>query len=368
MKLTIGRNELLLAAGSVIGAVERRSTLPVLQNFRLDAEGDRLVVTGTDLEIELVTIARANCDEPGTVTVPARKLHDIVRNLPEGAEIVLSVKDGKMQLKSGRSKFMLATLPSEQMPEMSFASKQQTTEIEVSQGLLKSLIKRCKFAIAVNDVRTYLCGLYLETRNNALIAVATDGHRLAMGQVEVPGARAGTSIILPRKSVEELERTLGNDKEMIKLRFNPFQMQVDAGDMRLTSKAIEGRFPDYDRVVPSAGPAPLLVKREVLRSSLARISIVANQTHRSARLALSEGTMSIEATGPEGSEAGQEILEVTYSGRDMEIGKKVDFMLEVLNAIDSEDVAVHVSNPESATLWMPADGTDGRYVIMPMRI
>lgn len=366
MKLETGRNELLAALQAVIGVVERRQTLPVLSNLLLELGEEDLVLTGTDLELEMVSRARVRTLQPGRVTVPARKLYDICRGLPEGAEITLDASADKAVLRSGRSRFTLATLRAEEFPALGNVDGGQS--LELSQKSLRRLIERTQFAMAAQDVRYYLNGLLLHLSPKRVRAVATDGHRLAMSEwVADTGLAEDMQVILPRKTVLELHRLLDNSEDRVRMKIGEGQFQADIDVIRLTSKLIEGRFPDYERVIPEGGDKRLKADRERMRQALGRAAILANEKFRGVRLQLENDRLKLQTHNPEHEEAEEE-LEVEYQGEPLEIGFNVVYLLDALGAMDSQDFVMELKSPESSGLVQEASGGDSRYVVMPMRL
>ncbi|HEX4870902.1 MAG TPA: DNA polymerase III subunit beta [Nevskiaceae bacterium] len=366
MKLQVSRNELLQTLQSVVGVVERRQTLPVLSNFLLVVEDDSLTVTGTDLEMELVARARVQNLAPGRITVPARKLFDICRGLPEGAELTLELQEDRLAVRSGRSRFSLATLRAEEFP--AFSSSGGGRSVTVSRRELKSLIERTQFAMAQQDVRYYLNGLLLDVHPKRLRAVATDGHRLAFSELtRDTGVSESFQAILPRKSVQELARVLDASDEEVVLQIAQGQVQVDLDVVRLSTKTIDGRFPDYERVIPDNGDKQVLCDRETLRRALARTAILSNEKFRGVRLQLSNGELKLQTHNPEHEEAEEEV-EVEYQGAALEIGFNVNYLMDALAALDAERVVMELKNADSSGL-LHAEGDRGsKYVIMPMRL
>ncbi|MFA5938454.1 MAG: DNA polymerase III subunit beta [Sinimarinibacterium sp.] len=366
MKLQVGRNELLSALSAVIGVVERRQTLPVLSNFLLELKDDELIVTGTDLEIELEARARVQNMAPGRATIPARKLFDICRGLPEGAEIVLEVGADKAMLKSGRSKYSLACLRAEEFPAMGRVANGRVVSLQRRQ--LKTLIEKTQFAMAQQDVRYYLNGMLLEVNSKRVRTVATDGHRLALSEV---GAETGFSeqsqVIVPRKAVLELQRLLDNTEEPVQIKIGAGQIEADLDVVRMTSKLIDGRFPDYERVVPESGDKHLEADRETVKRALARTAILSNEKFRGVRLTLENGKLTLQTHNPEHEEA-EEDLEVSYGGAALEIGFNVNYLLDALSALDEERFVMELKNADSSGLIRGASNASSRYVVMPMRL
>lgn len=366
MKLQVGRNELLSALQSVIGVVERRQTLPVLSNFLLETKDDELVVTGTDLEIELESRARVQNLAPGRATVPARKLFDICRGLPEGAEISLDLGGDKATLKSGRSRYSLSCLKAEEFPAMGRLADGK--KLTLPRKDLKNLIERTQFAMAQQDVRYYLNGMLLEVTPKRVRTVATDGHRLALSEVAIDtGIKEQLQVIVPRKAILELQRLLDAGDENITLKFGNGQIQADLDVIRLTSKLIDGRFPDYERVVPEGGDKRVQADREQVKRALARTAILSNEKFRGVRLTLENGKLVLQTHNPEHEEA-EEDLEVNYDGGPLEIGFNVNYLLDALGALSSEKFVMELKNSDSSGL-IHADGDpSSKYVVMPMRL
>lgn len=366
MKLQVGRNELLAALSAVIGVVERRQTLPVLSNFLMETRDDELIVTGTDLEIELEARARVQNLAPGRATLPARKLFDICRGLPEGAEIQIDVSGDKAQLKSGRSRYSLSCLKADEFPAMGRLAEGR--ELAVTRKQLRNLIERTQFAMAQQDVRYYLNGLLLEITPKRVRCVATDGHRLAMSEVVTEtGFAENLQVIVPRKAVLELMRLLDVSDEIVKVRLGAGQVQVDVDVVRMTSKLIDGRFPDYERVIPESGDKRLQADRELVKRALARTAILSNEKFRGVRLTLEDGKLMLQTHNPEHEEA-EEDLEVQFGGTPLEIGFNVNYLLDALGALGSNEFVMELKNSDSSGLIYAADDSSSKYVVMPMRL
>lgn len=366
MKIQVGRNELLGALQSVIGVVERRQTLPVLGNFLLDVAEDVLTVIGTDLEMELIGRARVQNLAPGRTTVPARKLFDICRGLPEGAEVTLEAAADKVTVRSGKSRFTLSSLKADEFPSMGQAAG--GAAVTLKRAELKQLLERTQFAMAQQDVRYYLNGLLIDVSPKRLRAVATDGHRLALSElVRDTGVTEPVQAILPRKSIIELSRLLDNTDEEVSLVIAPGQAMIDIDTVKLTTKTIDGRFPDYERVIPENGDKRVTADRETLRRALARTAILSNEKFRGVRLLLEEGVLKLQTHNPEHEEAEEEI-EVGYSGAAMEIGFNVNYLLDALGVMTSQEVSLELKNAESSGLLHEAGDSSSKYVIMPMRL
>lgn len=366
MKLSFKREQILNPLQHVIGAVEKRQTMPILANVLLEQNSGVLQVTGTDLEIELVTKTDIKTSETMRLTVPARKLLDISKNLPDESDINLSIKEDRITLVSGRSRFVLSSLPAKDFPVLE-EIKADTTFV-VPQKLLKNLIEKTSFAMAQQDVRYYLNGLLLEGRGNVLRAVATDGHRLALvDSGTLPEKIDGKQVIVPRKGVLELQRLLADTEDEAKVSFSSNHVCVELEKLRFTSKLIDGRFPDYERVMPEQSDMVLMADRSGLRQSLTRTSILSNEKYRGVRLILTNGLMKIQTQNPDKEEAEEEV-EVDYGGSNMEVAFNVNYLLDALNVIESDQVEIQVKDANSSCLLKDKNLDLSKYVIMPMRL
>jgi DNA polymerase-3 subunit beta len=365
MKLSATRDVLLKPLQAVIGVVERRQTMPILSNVLLVAKEGELLVTATDLEVELVAQASVDVQAGGEITVSGRKLLDICRALPEGSEIAVSVSGEKLHVRSGRSKFALATLPAAEFPSVEDIKASQN--ISVSQELLGRLIEKTHFSMAQQDVRYYLNGMLLETGGQHIRSVATDGHRLALCQAELDGAKLEEQqVIVPRKGVLELQRLLtGEGNVDVVLGANHVRIQLDG--IRFTSKLIDGRFPEYDRVIPRDSSNEVRSDRTVLRGGLQRTAILSNEKYRGIRLIIRDDALVLQAHNPEQEEAEEE-LEVSYKGDDIEIGFNVNYLLDAIGAVDGEEVALSVVDSNSSCLIRAPGQDDCKFVVMPMRL
>lgn len=365
MKLTAAREALLKPLQSVIGVVERRQTMPILANVLLVAKNDKLAITATDLEVELVATAPVDVQTGGEVTVPGRKLLDICRALPEGAEVQIGQSGEKLVVKSGRSKFTLTTLPAAEFPTVEDINAGQS--LELAQETLRRLLDKTHFSMAQQDVRYYLNGLLLETGKKHLRAVATDGHRLALCQVELPGGKLPEQqVIVPRKGVLELQRLMTGEGTLnLELGSNHIRIQLDG--IRFTSKLIDGRFPEYERVIPQDTTNALGADRQLFRAALQRTAILSNEKYRGIRLTIHKDTVILQAHNPEQEEAEEE-LAVSYKGADIEIGFNVNYLLDALGAIESEQVSLALVDGNSSCLLRQPDSDDCKYVVMPMRL
>ncbi|AQZ94094.1 DNA polymerase III subunit beta [Halopseudomonas phragmitis] len=367
MQFTIPREALLKPLQLVAGVVERRQTLPVLSNVLLVVDGNTLSMTGTDLEVELV--GRINLEEAavdGEITVPARKLMDICKSLPDDSVLTLKVEDNKALIKAGRSRFTLATLPASDFPNvedgpgaMSFA---------IGQSKLRRLIERTSFAMAQQDVRYYLNGMLLEINKGQLRAVATDGHRMAMCTVDAGiDYQERYQLIVPRKGILELARLLGEADDLVNIVLGTHHIRATTGDFTFTSKLVDGKFPDYERVLPRGGDKIILADRQTLRNAFSRTAILSNEKYRGIRLMLSEAQLKIQANNPEQEEAEEDIV-VDYSGNSLEIGFNVSYLLDVMNVLSNEQIKMILSDANSSALIQESESDDSLYVVMPMRL
>ncbi len=365
MKLTASREALLQPLQAVIGVVERRQTMPILANVLLVARDGQIAVTATDLEVELVANVEVEVEAAGEVTVPGRKLLDICRALPDSAEVSMSLSGEKLTVKSGRSRFSLMTLPAAEFPTVEDISAEQS--ISIPRATLQKLLDKTHFSMAQQDVRYYLNGLLLETDKRQLRAVATDGHRLALCEVELKQKGVPEQqVIVPRKGVLELQRLLSDDGELeILLGSNHVRIQLEG--IRFTSKLIDGRFPEYERVIPQDTSNQLTTDRETFRDALHRTAILSNEKYRGIRLIIKEGVLLLQAHNPEQEEAEEEI-EISYSGDDIEIGFNVNYLLDALGAIESDEVELAVVDGNSSCLLREPGNDESKYVVMPMRL
>ena len=365
MKLTATREDILAPLQSVIGVVERRQTMPVLANVLLAARDNRLSITGTDLEVELVATNTANVQQAGDITVPGRKLLDIFRSLPEKTSVTISTEGERVSVRAGRSRFTLSSLPAAEFPLVEEINAQQT--LSLAQGEFRRLIDKTHFSMAQQDVRYYLNGLLLETDGKALRAVATDGHRLALCEMDLAGkSKATHQVIVPRKGVLELQRILGTEGN-IELAVGTNHVRCQIGDIRFTSKLIDGRFPEYGRVIPNAPPRTVEADRESLRQALQRTAILSNEKYRGIRLTARPDLLTLQAHNPEQEEA-EDQVEVSYKGEEVEIGFNVNYLLDALSAIEGDKVEIGLTDSNSSCLIHAPGTTHTRYVVMPMRL
>ena len=365
MKLTAEREKLLAPLQAVIGVVERRQTMPVLANVLLGVAHGRLSITATDLEVELVAATEVTVQAAGDITVPGRKLLDILRALPEKVGVAMTVEGEKVVIKAGRSRFSLSSLPASEFPVIDDINSQQT--VEIPRVDLLRLLEKTHFSMAQQDVRYYLNGMLLEIDGQVLRAVATDGHRLALCEAPLAGrAMSSQQVIVPRKGVLELQRVL-TDEGTAALAIGTNHVRAQIGDVRFTSKLIDGRFPEYSRVIPAAPPAAIRADRDVLRQALQRTAILSNEKYRGIRMTVKKNLLTVQAHNPEQEEAEEEI-EVAYEGGDLEVGFNVNYLLDALAVIDGQEVELGLTDSNSSCLIRSPGNAAARYVVMPMRL
>lgn len=382
MRLKIAKESLLNVLSHVVGAVERRHTLNILSNVKIQTTQQALTITGSDLEVELVastTLADGACIEAGETTVPARKLVEICKSLPSAALIDLQItEDQRCILKSGNSRFVLGTLPAEDYPLLS-TENSLGTQVQVTQRELKRLFEKTAFAMAVQDVRFYLTGTLLEIDQNQLRTVTTDGHRLALCEV-LASSTATSSIqaIVPRKAVGELQRLLSIEdeqltlligRELLNVTINIPSRDKEQGDItvRFTTKLIDGKFPDYRRVIPRGGDKHVLIAHDVFKQSLQRVAILSNEKLRGVFLNFSQDTLQLRANNPEQDEASEDLV-IQYQDAPLEMSFNAQYILDVLSVLDGDDVRMSMTEANQSVLVQDPAHPDQTYVVMPMRV
>lgn len=366
MNITFERDALIRPLTYVTGVVERRQTLPVLSYVLVRSGETGVTLTGTDLETEVVVQCEANTAGHVEMTLPARKLLDICRALPQGAKLDVRKDGNKAVLKAGRSRFTLLTLPSDDFPSI------QTTQWDVTIGLdqqqLRRVLEETSFCMAQQDVRYYLNGLLLEFAGKVLRAVATDGHRMAVSEATLEGSvTEGRQAIVPRKAVIEMIRVLDESSGRVELMLSGNHLRVQSPGLVFTAKLIDGRYPDYTKVLPARQSKHLAVDREELRIALGRAAILSNEKFRGVRLGVGAQTLKIVAHNPEQEEAEEEVA-TDYVGEAMEVGFNVNYLIEATSALQSTQVVLGLNDPNSSCLIHSPDREYPRYVIMPMRL
>ncbi len=361
------RDTLLAPLQSVSGIVERRHTLPILSNVLLEKKGDRLTLLATDIEIQITTTTEgAGGDGDGAVTVGARKLQEILRSLPDSNEVSLLLEDKRLQVRAGKSRFSLQTLPADDFPRLSLADG-ETREFQISQKAFRQLIGKTQYSMAAQDVRYYLNGLLLLVDGKELRAVATDGHRLAYASVELETELPRQEMILPRKTVLELNRLLVDTDDVLNITLAANQVRFAFGSIVLISKLIDGKFPDYERVIPASLKNHMTVGRQTLVQAMQRAAILTNEKFRGVRVVLGENSLKLIAANAEQEEA-QEEIEVQYAGDPIDVGFNVGYLLDVLNNVHADEIQWSFNDANSSALITLPGNDRFKYVVMPMRI
>lgn len=361
------RDTLLAPLQSVSGIVERRHTLPILSNVLLEKKGDRLTLLATDIEIQITTSTEcAGGEGDGAVTVGARKMQEILRSLPDTSEVSLVLEDKRLQVRAGKSRFSLQTLPADDFPRMTM-SEGETKQFSISQRAFRQLISKTQYSMAAQDVRYYLNGLLLLVEGKELRAVATDGHRLAYASVEIDTDLPRQEMILPRKTVLELNRLLVDTDDLLNITLTPNQVRFSFGSVVLVSKLIDGKFPDYERVVPATLKNHMKVGRQTLMQAMQRAAILTNEKFRGVRVVLGDNSLKLIAANAEQEEAVEEI-EVDYTGDVIDVGFNVGYLLDVLNNIHADEIQWSFNDANSSALITLPGNDRFKYVVMPMRI
>jgi len=366
MKIVTSKDVILEPLQQIGGVVERRQTLPILANILVNASNDLLTITATDLEVEMKTKVTVSCDSELDFTLHARKLIDICRALPDGAGIEINVVGERTTIRSGKSRFTLGTLPAQDYPIIEPTASSH--RFSITERILKRLIEKTHFAMAQQDVRYYLNGMLLEILGGKIKTIATDGHRLALSEAECNlESSIDVQVIIPRKAILELSRLLSDSEEQVEVDISSNHIRLSMKDTVFTSKLIDGKFPDYQRVIPSNCTKEVIAEKEELRQALQRTSILSNEKYRGIRFQFSSGVLELLAHNPEQEEA-QEEIEIDYEGEELVIGFNVGYLIEVLNVLESENVSLLLSDSDSSCLIQDVRTDSSRYVIMPMRL
>lgn len=364
MKFIILREQLLKGLQFVIGVVEKRQSLPILSNVLLSVRKNRLAITGTDLEIELTSrVDMLSSSADGEITVSGRKLIDICRTFPEDTEISIQVEEAKLVLLAGRSRFTLATLPANDFPLTS--ADYLGHSIQINQKAMLNLFESTFFAMAQQDVRYYLNGLFVELAEGYIRTVATDGHRLALRSFNFPYQEAQLQFILPRKGVIELIKHLKEGDAELQINIGSNAIKIETEAFTFISRLIDGRFPDYNRVLPKGGDKVVYIERDLLKSVLQRVAILSNEKYRAVRMCLQQGLISFTANNTEQEQAQDDIV-VEYQGPTLEIGFNVNYFMDILNVLPNGDIKLTLSTPESSALIESDNLPLALYVVMPM--
>ncbi len=371
MKLTIERSDLLRSLGHVQSVVERRNTIPILSNVKIEATGDAVTLNATDMDLDIVENVTATVATPGATTAPALTFYEIVRKLPDGAQIELDAPgDGKLTIRAGRSRFTLSCLPTEDFPLISGGEYAHTMRLAAAD--LRDMIDRTRFAISTEETRYYLNGIYLHISERdgtpTLRAVSTDGHRLASFELPLPEGAAGMpGVIVPRKTVGEIRKLIDETGDDIEISLSEAKIRFSFDDAVLTSKLIDGTFPDYQRVIPTGNDKEMTVDRKVLSDAVDRVSAISSEKSRAVKLGLDGNTLSLSASSPENGTA-QEEVEVGYDNDTIEIGFNSGYLLDIARQIDGDTAVFHLADAASPTIIRGADDTSALYVLMPMRV
>jgi len=372
MKLTIERAALLKALGHVQSAVERRNTIPILSNVLLSAERDRLTFSATDLDMEIIDEAFAQVDQPGQITAPAHTLYEIVRKLPDGADVSLnfSGEDPRLSVQAGRSRFSLPVLPAGDFPVMSSEGLGGRLAVDVND--LIRLIDKTRFAISAEETRYYLNGLYLHTVSDGgtqkLRAVATDGSRLALAEMPAPeGAASAPGVIVPRKTIGEARRLLEDAGETVELAISPQKVRFELAGAALTSKVIDGNFPDYGRVIPKDNNRIVRVDAKLFAQAVDRVATISAEKSRSVRMAIESGRVVLTVRNMEAGQAVEE-LEIDYDGEPFELSFNARYLLDITDQIGGETAELRFGGPNDPALVLDPTDADVQYILMPLRV
>ncbi|CBL43585.1 DNA polymerase sliding clamp subunit (PcnA homolog) [gamma proteobacterium HdN1] len=367
MKFKVIREGILKPLQQLAGLVERRQTKPILANILLVLDGNALTLTGTDTEVELRARIQLGEEYPfGRATLPAKKLLDICKSLPEGAELLIEADDQKALLRSGRSKFSLVALPPDDFPDLE--DGQFEVQFSIQQRYLRELIEKTGFAMAQQDVRFYLNGMLLEVSENNLRAVATDGHRLALGDRDILWQGAGIrQAVVPRKGILEIPKLFGSDDGELLISLSGNHLRAETADLRFTSKLLDAKYPEYGRVLPKPGERYIVADRDALRQCLLRVGILSNEKFRGVRLTFQCGVLVARASNPEQEEAEESVV-VDYNGADTEIAFNIGYLLDVLGVVKSESVSISLADANNTALIRETVDDKTLYVVMPMRI
>ena len=370
MKATIERATLLKGLGHVHSVVERRNTIPILSNVLIEAGEDGSIrLMATDLDLQINETVEANVTEPGATTVPAHTLFDIVRKLPEGSQVELIAAEGRMQVNAGRARFTLSTLPRDDFPVI--AEGELPTAFELPAATLRQIVDKTRFAISTEETRYYLNGIYLHVSDEAqpvLKAAATDGHRLARVTVPRPdGAQGMPGVIIPRKCVAELRKLLDEVDGSVQVSLSDSKIRFGLGNAVLTSKLIDGTFPDYNRVIPTANDKLLKIDPRAFEEGVDRVSTIASERTRAVKMALDRDRITLSVTSPENGTAAEEVP-ADYGSDGFEIGFNARYLLDILGQIEGDAVEVHLADAAAPTLLRENDKAPALYVLMPMRV
>lgn len=366
MKFSIEREPFVEALQLVAGAVEKRQTLPVLANVLVEARDGIIRLTGTDLEVELSAIIHLDSiDSSGDITLPAKKLLDIIKSLPQGKTVEFQLEDGKMIVRSGRSRFTLSTLPAADFPHVEEGVG--TLNFSIPCTILSDMIDRTHFAMAQQDVRYYLNGMFFQLENESLQMVATDGHRLAMAEFKGVNESLSQGIIVPRKGMLELGRLVNGRSDEVQLTLGTNHIKLEIDEIRFTSKLIDGKFPDYNRVIPRNTDKTITVEKSLFKEGLQRAAILSNEKFKGVRLIVNQDGLTLLSNNPEQEEAEIQIP-AEVDGDELEIGFNVQYLLDVVNSCRVDKLIINLGDVNSSCMIQEFEGSNALYVIMPMRL
>ena len=366
MNIKINREVLIKPLSSVVGIVEKRQALPILSNLLLIGNANKLTFTATDLEMQTSLNIDTKIETDFEITISARKLFDITRALPENSELDFQINESRVNVKAGKSKFNLQTLPSKDYPLLK-KNDSESVSVKLSQNKLKELLKQVDFAMAQQDIRYYLNGLLFEIQGQKLNIVGTDGHRLSFTSTKLDDSYEKKEVIIPRKTIMELIKLLDDSDEIVELEILNQQVTFKFGDIFIITKVIDGKFPDYNRVIPMGYENGFLIDRQMLLNAMQRASILSNEKYRGIRLVLSENNMQLITTNSE-QEVAQEDIEILYNKEAIDIGFNVTYLIDVLNNIQFDQLSFTFKDSNSSCLVTIPNNDDYKYVVMPMRI
>lgn len=366
MKLTIERAELLRSLNHVQSVVERRNTIPILSNVLIEATGSTLRLTATDMDIAMVESVAASIGTEGATTAPAHTLYDIVRKLPDGAQVELGKEEDRLELRSGRSRFTLQTLPTEDFPVMT--GGEMPHSFTLGSETLRGIVDRTRFAISTEETRYYLNGIYMHAADSIMRAVATDGHRLARVEAPLPpGAEGIPGVIIPRKTVGELRKLIDETNGEVEIALSDTKIRFAFDKVELTSKLIDGTFPDYERVIPSGNTKMMQVDCKAFANAVDRVSTIATEKMRAVKMAIAPGTMTLSASSQDSGSAVEEI-EIGYDNEALEIGFNSRYLLDISGQIESGQARFEMADASSPTIVRDVEDDSALYVLMPMRV
>ncbi|MBN9061499.1 MAG: DNA polymerase III subunit beta [Rhizobiales bacterium 65-9] len=372
MRVTVERAALVRALSHVHRVVERRTTIPILSNVLLRSDAGGLRLKATDLDLEVIETAPAEVAQPGATTVPAHTLHDIVRKLPDGAQVSLETTGdaGQMQLRSGRSRFTLQTLPETDFPDI--AAGEMSHRFAIAADSLRQLIGRTQFAISQEETRYYLNGIFAHTIESegatVLRMVATDGHRLARVEAPAPAGSGGMpGVIIPRKAVNEIQKLIEGRDGDVSIELSPTKIRVTVGETVLTSKLIDGTFPDYQRVIPAGNDKRLIVDRAEFTAAVDRVSTISSERGRAVKLSIGDGKITLSVTNPDSGSATEEV-EADYDSAPLDIGFNARYLLDITAELDGDTTLFRLAEPGSPTIIQDRENAPALYVLMPMRV